>query len=127
VLVLSGPCHNHLHGVVCAVQLIQRRCQVCNGSGLVQRGRYQRKCPQCGGFFPWISWSMFLSANASPGNGGEAGAAAAALSLQACCKRDRCRTLSNPAWHVWVTSACQQSNMPTSETCSIDALHMNAQ
>jgi hypothetical protein len=26
---------------------------------------------ECGGFFPWVSWSMFLSANARPGNGGE--------------------------------------------------------
>jgi hypothetical protein len=52
------------------LQLIQRRCKVCNGSGLVARGRGQRKCPECGGFFPWISWKMFLSANARPGNGG---------------------------------------------------------
>ncbi|KAF8072697.1 hypothetical protein HT031_000357 [Scenedesmus sp. PABB004] len=50
--------------------LIQRRCQVCAGSGLVTRGRFQRKCPECGGFFPWVSWQMFLSANARPGNGG---------------------------------------------------------
>ncbi|WIA28745.1 hypothetical protein OEZ86_011279 [Tetradesmus obliquus] len=50
--------------------LIQRRCKVCNGSGLVARGKGQRKCPECGGFFPWISWRMFLSANARPGNGG---------------------------------------------------------
>ncbi len=39
-----------------AAQLIQRRCEVCGGSGLVRRGVGQRKCPQCGGFFPWISW-----------------------------------------------------------------------
>lgn len=53
------------------VQVIQRRCKVCGGTGLVQRGRFQRKCPQCGGFFPWRSWKDFLSANARPGNGGE--------------------------------------------------------
>lgn len=52
------------------MQLIQRRCEVCGGSGLVQKGKYPKKCPQCGGFFPWISWKMFLSANARPGNGG---------------------------------------------------------
>eukprot|EP00877_Chromochloris_zofingiensis_P014948 jgi/Chrzof1/9707/Cz04g12260.t1 len=50
--------------------LIQRRCKVCSGSGLVQKGKYQRKCPQCGGFFPWIGWKQFLSATATPGNGG---------------------------------------------------------
>ena len=36
-----------------AVQIIQQRCAVCKGSGLVMRGRYARKCPECGGFFPW--------------------------------------------------------------------------
>lgn len=52
--------------------LIQRRCRVCNGSGLVERGptRLQRKCPECGGFFPWRGWGEFLSATARPGNGG---------------------------------------------------------
>lgn len=25
--------------------IIQRRCPCCKGSGLVQRGRYLRKCP----------------------------------------------------------------------------------
>jgi DnaJ-class molecular chaperone len=53
------------------VQLIQRRCEVCEGSGLVMRGSYPKKCTACGGFFPWISWQMFLSANAQPGNGGK--------------------------------------------------------
>jgi hypothetical protein len=126
----SRSCHMC---VLVVLQLIQRRCKVCGGNGLVQRGKYQRKCPgkhvqqgtggsqavlwivrvtrhrdqhsrllqfspsiatvgsspdsaaygfpgvadtatavaECGGFFPWISWSMFLSANARPGNGGE--------------------------------------------------------
>eukprot|EP01025_Chloroclados_australasicus_P065633 TRINITY_DN8942_c0_g2_i3.p1 TRINITY_DN8942_c0_g2~~TRINITY_DN8942_c0_g2_i3.p1 ORF type:complete len:226 (+),score=21.93 TRINITY_DN8942_c0_g2_i3:61-678(+) len=50
--------------------LIQVRCEVCEGSGLVTKGRFQRKCPQCGGFFPWRGWGEFLSANADPGNGG---------------------------------------------------------
>lgn len=52
--------------------LIQRRCRVCAGSGLVERGptRLQRKCPECGGFFPWRGWGEFLSATARPGNGG---------------------------------------------------------
>ena len=36
-----------------AMQIIQRRCKKCEGSGLVMRGRFARKCPECGGFFPW--------------------------------------------------------------------------
>ena len=31
----------------CRAQLIQRRCRGCGGSGLVQRGRFPRKCPEC--------------------------------------------------------------------------------
>ena len=50
--------------------MIQRRCEGCRGSGLVQRGGKLRKCLECGGFFPWQGWSQFLSATASPGNGG---------------------------------------------------------
>eukprot|EP01024_Parvocaulis_polyphysoides_P030304 TRINITY_DN27539_c0_g1_i1.p2 TRINITY_DN27539_c0_g1~~TRINITY_DN27539_c0_g1_i1.p2 ORF type:complete len:189 (-),score=21.62 TRINITY_DN27539_c0_g1_i1:87-653(-) len=50
--------------------LIQVRCEVCNGSGLVTKGRFQKKCSECGGFFPWRGWGEFLSANANPGNGG---------------------------------------------------------
>ncbi|GFR42086.1 hypothetical protein Agub_g2928 [Astrephomene gubernaculifera] len=55
--------------------LIQRRCEVCGGRGLVASSgagsdKYLRKCPQCGGFFPWISWKLFLTSTAAPGNGG---------------------------------------------------------
>lgn len=71
--------------------LIQQRCKTCIGSGLVpivqssplidmdaalagepskMRPRKLKKCLECGGFFPWISWRMFLTSNASPGNGG---------------------------------------------------------
>lgn len=57
--------------------LIQRRCPECRGTGLVERpardgsGAMQlRKCPECGGMFPWQSWQRFLSATATPGNGG---------------------------------------------------------
>eukprot|EP00873_Tetraselmis_striata_P045300 jgi/Tetstr1/465564/TSEL_000125.t1 len=52
--------------------MIQRRCKVCKGSGLVVAGSRQleTKCPQCGGFFPWRSWKEFFSATARPGNGG---------------------------------------------------------
>lgn len=32
--------------------LIQRQCQVCEGSGLVQRGRYLRKCPEASAHAP---------------------------------------------------------------------------
>lgn len=48
--------------------LIQQRCAVCNGSGLIVRGGLKRKCTACGGFLPWESWSRFLES--SPGNGG---------------------------------------------------------
>ncbi len=57
----------------CWLQLIQRRCKVCSGKGLVASSRGTgrlRKCPECGGFFPWVSWRLFLTSNASPGNGG---------------------------------------------------------
>ncbi|KAK9842214.1 hypothetical protein WJX81_000923 [Elliptochloris bilobata] len=50
--------------------LIQRRCAVCSGSGLVQRGKFYRKCPECGGFFPWQGWRKFFTSTAAPGNGG---------------------------------------------------------
>ena len=71
--------------------MIQRRCETCSGSGLVERGGKLRKCLQCGGFFPWQvccravqsqqacralrsspwqSWGQFFSATADPGNGG---------------------------------------------------------
>lgn len=73
--------------------LIQQRCKTCSGSGLVpvmsgplidmetagieagagagkMRPRRMKKCLECGGFFPWVSWEMFLTSNASPGNGG---------------------------------------------------------
>ena len=66
--------------------LIQRRCAVCAGTGLVTMGGGGGggssasssssssstprlvKCRACGGFFPWQSWSRFLSS--APGNGG---------------------------------------------------------
>ena len=52
------------------LQLIQRRCPRCSGSGLVERGPFLRKCPECGGFFPWQGWKQFLKSTAAPGNGG---------------------------------------------------------
>ena len=48
--------------------MIQRRCETCQGSGLVQRGGKARKCLQCGGFFPFVSWQQFFSSDI--GNGG---------------------------------------------------------
>ena len=54
----------------CHLQLIQRRCSRCDGSGLVERGPFLRKCPECGGFFPWQGWKRFLTSTATPGNGG---------------------------------------------------------
>ena len=62
--------------------LIQRRCAVCAGTGLVdvpfnssqqeqQEQQFRKvKCRACGGFFPWESASKFFSAAARPGNGG---------------------------------------------------------
>ncbi|CAL5228818.1 g12019 [Coccomyxa viridis] len=50
--------------------IIQRRCQKCGGNGLVMKGRFARKCPECGGFFPWQGWKRFFTSTALPGNGG---------------------------------------------------------
>lgn len=50
--------------------LIQRRCPECEGKGLVQRGRYLRKCANCGGMLPWLGWKAFWFSNLNPGNGG---------------------------------------------------------
>ena len=69
--------------------LIQRRCAVCSGTGLVsvrlndsssssssgpgqqQEQQFRKvKCRACGGFFPWESASKFFSAATRPGNGG---------------------------------------------------------
>lgn len=61
---------NQSHTVIEHVQLIQRRCEKCDGSGLVERGPFLRKCPECGGFFPWQGWKQFLTSTAAPGNGG---------------------------------------------------------
>ena len=47
--------------------IIQRRCSVCGGSGLVLKGKYYKKCVACGGFLPWLGWRMFFFS--SPGNG----------------------------------------------------------
>mmetsp|Transcript_54859 Transcript_54859/g.174328 ORF Transcript_54859/g.174328 Transcript_54859/m.174328 type:complete len:148 (-) Transcript_54859:808-1251(-) len=49
---------------------LQRQCEVCRGSGLVQKGRFLRKCPACGGFLPWQSWGKFFESNKQIGNGG---------------------------------------------------------
>ena len=29
--------------------LIQRQCELCMGSGLIQKGKYSKKCTSCGG------------------------------------------------------------------------------
>jgi hypothetical protein len=36
----------------------------------VKRGRFYKKCVECGGFFPWLGWKMFFTSMAAPGNGG---------------------------------------------------------
>ena len=54
--------------------IIQRRCRVCNGTGLVLKGKsnYYKKCRECGGFLPWLGWRAFFTgsftgiANGSP-------------------------------------------------------------
>ncbi|CAM9266377.1 unnamed protein product [Choristocarpus tenellus] len=54
----------------------QRRCAVCNGSGLVSSNRdgvhfeRPRKCYACGGFLPWENWGRFWQSNMDVGNGG---------------------------------------------------------
>ena len=52
--------------------IIQRRCAVCAGSGLVPAASNGRlvKCRECGGFFPWTSAARFFEATTRPGNGG---------------------------------------------------------
>ncbi len=51
--------------------IIQLRCEECGGRGLVAStgpGKYLRKCPTCGGFFPWISWKASVcERQTSPG------------------------------------------------------------
>ena len=46
------------------------RCANCGGSGLIKKGKFYRKCVECGGFFPWLGWKQFLTSTAAPGNGG---------------------------------------------------------
>lgn len=50
--------------------VIQQRCPECQGRGLVQKGKYLRKCQNCGGLLPWLGWRAFWFSNFSPGNGG---------------------------------------------------------
>lgn len=50
--------------------LIQRQCAVCGGKGLVKKGKYWKKCTQCGGMLPWLGWKAFWFSNLRPGNGG---------------------------------------------------------
>ncbi|CAM9397177.1 unnamed protein product [Discosporangium mesarthrocarpum] len=56
--------------------VIQRRCAVCKGTGLVSVTKdgtkltRPRKCYSCGGFLPWQSWGRFWEANMDVGNGG---------------------------------------------------------
>lgn len=41
----------------------QRRCELCEGSGLVKHGagnRFWKRCDKCGGFLPWQSWKRFF-------------------------------------------------------------------
>ena len=55
----------------------QRKCLLCNGSGLVSVTRSgnslsrPRKCWSCGGFLPWLGWKkFFFSTFFDVGNGG---------------------------------------------------------
>ncbi len=55
----------------------QRNCEVCKGSGLVYQSskgnplKRPRKCLNCGGFLPFISWKyFFFTSFTDPGNGG---------------------------------------------------------
>lgn len=50
---------------------IQRRCNKCNGSGLVTMADARMvKCPECGGMFPWYSWRRFFQSTTRVGDGG---------------------------------------------------------
>ena len=92
--VLTHLCRPSSHtGCMRDVQMIQRRCETCQGTGLVQRGGKVRKCLECGGMFPWQvcnfccwpsvsllaagltvwaaqGWDNFFKSTARPGNGG---------------------------------------------------------
>ena len=46
------------------------RCETCDGVGLVKKGKFYKKCLECGGFFPWLGWKKFFTSTASPDNGG---------------------------------------------------------
>jgi len=56
--------------------IIQKRCLVCNGSGLTYTTRNGntlkklRKCWSCGGFIPWLGWERFFLTTVDVGNGG---------------------------------------------------------
>ncbi|KAL8153050.1 hypothetical protein V2J09_010810 [Rumex salicifolius] len=40
----------------------QKKCSVCNGTGLVLRdNKFYFRCPGCGGFLPWQSWKRFFT------------------------------------------------------------------
>jgi hypothetical protein len=41
--------------------VIQRQCAVCAGSGLVQKGRFKKKCPACGKAPIQPPWWSFLA------------------------------------------------------------------
>ena len=57
--------------------LTQRRCLICNGTGLVwttsqgSQLKKPRKCNNCGGMLPWMGWKyFFFSSIFEIGNGG---------------------------------------------------------
>ena len=63
--------------------LIQRQCELCKGSGLIQKGKYMRKCSSCGGFLPGKAGS-----SSSPAKRATAG----------CCAHPRGRRVSSMMW-----------------------------
>ncbi|KAL1200500.1 hypothetical protein V5N11_009677 [Cardamine amara subsp. amara] len=41
--------------------IAQKRCEECEGTGLVFRDKKYFRCPECGGFLPWQSWRRFFT------------------------------------------------------------------
>eukprot|EP00983_Pelagomonas_calceolata_P014416 459024-Pelagomonas_calceolata.AAC.1 len=65
LLVSSHVCHKHFSGYRSKRPSVETS-DSCNAFPVLPG-----HCTQCGGFFPWISWKMFLTSTAAPGNGGE--------------------------------------------------------
>ncbi|KAL1811429.1 hypothetical protein ACET3Z_021494 [Daucus carota] len=64
--ILVGALAGVIPFVVAAIEfskriVAQKKCEVCQGSGLVLMKKEYIRCPDCGGFLPWVSWKRFFS------------------------------------------------------------------